>query len=759
MPRMKHRHRGFPISEQEQLLHEGGIPGKKAPLVKKLVIGLVGNPNSGKTTIFNALTGARQKVANWSGVTVEKREGHLRHGDYSIRVVDLPGIYSLTSYTIEEIITRDFILTEKPDIIINVVDSGNLERNLYLTTQLINIKATVVLALNMFDEATSKGMEIDTGKLGQLLGMPVVQTVGNRGLGITELLDAAVQVRESRELKSRYINIPLPADVETEVRAIQDVISQNNEIAEIYSTRWLAIRLLENDTDAEKKTRYFSNCDEILNRVIESREKLEKRYNDEIETIISDARYGFINGAIRETVTKKPLQRIDTSERIDRIVTNRFLGFPLLFIFLWALFHLTFALGEYPMRLIENGVHRLGGLAVTLLPPGPLTDLLTGGIIDGVGSVIVFLPNILILFMGISFMEDTGYMARAAFIMDRIMHTMGLHGKSFIPLVMGFGCNVPAIMTTRSLENRQDRILTILINPFMSCSARLPVYILFAGTFFHTHAGTVILLVYLTGILLAFLSARLHKVLFFKGASTPFVMELPPYRIPTLKSVLLHMWDRGSQYLKKMGGIILAFSVIIWVLGEYPKSAEIEKRYSKESLSLKQEYDYMLETTRKRGSADAATLREEFQNKKAALDSHRNAEEREYAAIGRIGKLIEPAISPLGFSWQMGVSLVSGFVAKEIVVSTLGVLYQVSQKDQVHDVSLEKELVKPKHGITPLVALTFMLFVLLYVPCLATIAVIGREAGWRWAAFSIVYQMIVAWLVCFVFYNIGMLFV
>ena len=743
------RHRG-------RYIDGGPFPGDERPgsPARRLVIGLVGNPNSGKTTIFNALTGARQKVANWSGVTVEKREGRVRHGDYLIKVVDLPGIYSLTSYTIEEIITRNFILSEKPDLIVNVVDAGNLERNLYLTTQLITIGARSVMALNMIDEAVEKGHSIDTDKLGLLTGMPVVKTVGNRGAGIRELLDTVVEVYENPGTKTRHIHIPFSADVENEIQAVQRVIRQDTGIAGLYSTRWLAVRLLEKDTDAESRIGRHSNAEKIMEQVRESRKLLEERFDDDIETIISDSRYGFITGALLESVKKTPLQRTDISERIDQVVTHRFMGLPLLFIFLWALFHLTFALGEYPMELIEKGVHLLGRFTETVMAPGPLRDMITDGIIDGVGSVIVFLPNILILFMGISFMEDTGYMARAAFIMDRIMHTMGLHGKSFIPLVMGFGCNVPAIMTTRSLENRQDRILTILINPFMSCSARLPVYILFAGAFFRDYAGTMILIIYTTGIVMAFLSARLHKFLFFKKQSTPFVMELPPYRVPTAKSILLHMWDRASQYLRKMGGIILAFSIIIWALGEYPKSPEIENRFQHKLAALEREYN---DAAAGRGQERLSALKKDHEERRNRIVAGWNAEKREYAAIGRVGKAMEPVLQPLGFTWQLGISLLSGFVAKEIVVSTIGVLYQAGPGGSDRADSLEGELKKPERGITPLVAFTFMLFVLLYVPCIATVTVIGREAGWRWAFFSVFYQMAVAWMVCFLVYSIGSL--
>jgi ferrous iron transport protein B len=727
---------------------------------REIIIGIVGNPNSGKTTIFNALTGARQKVANWSGVTVERREGMIVKNDYRIRIVDLPGIYSLTSYSIEEIITRDFILNDHPDLIVNVVDAGNLERNLYLTTQLIEMGAKVVIALNMFDEATSKGLVIDTEKLEKLLGMPVIKTVGTRLIGISDIKQEIIEIAEGRSDKVRHIHIQYGSDIEKEIKEMQSRIWSDEDIGERYSTRWLAIRLLEQDRDVERKLMNYSNFDEIAEQALKSRIELEKKFNDDIVVILSDMRYGFISGALKEAIAKTAPMRVDISEKIDKVITNRYLGFPILFVFIWALFQLTFSLGEYPMRVIESGVMYLGLAFNSVLPSGPLKDMIIDGIIGGVGSVIVFLPNILVLFMGISFMEDTGYMARAAFIMDKIMHKMGLHGKSFIPLIMGFGCNVPAIMATRSLESRQDRILTILINPFMSCSARLPVYVLFAGIFFREHPATVILSLYMIGIILAFLSARLFKLVFFKGESTPFVMELPPYRMPTLKTTLLHMWDRSSQYLRKMGGIILAFSIVIWVLGAYPKSDDIERRYTGRLNELKSQHLERLRSIQEGSTENSIVVRrleESYRSDRERLILEKKAEEKKITYIGRFGEIILPILKPLGFNWQMGISLSTGFVAKEVVVSTMGVLYHASASEdpEIAQNSLEYSLKKPEYGITPLIAYVFMLFVLLYVPCLATVVVIGREAGWQWASFSLVYQVLLAWLLCFLVYNLG----
>ncbi len=727
---------------------------------KTLTVGLVGNPNCGKTTLFNALTGARHKVANWSGVTVEKREGTARFGDYNIRIIDLPGIYSLSAYTMEEIIARDYILDEKPDLIINVVDAGNLERNLYLTTQLINLGVRTVLALNMYDEAKKKGLDVDGEALGTLLGMPVIKTVGTRSEGLEDLLRTIIEVSEKKDGKTRYIHIPYGSDIEEEIAKIQAQIRKIPGAQGRYSTRWLAIRLIEGDEDAAKKLRAFEGFENVLSQAERSRRFMEAAYRDDIGTVLSERRYGFISGALRETVSAALTDRIDITEKIDRVIANRYLGFPILFLFLWVLFQMTFTLGEYPKTLLERGIALLGDFTASLLPPGPVKDLLTRGIIPGVGGVMVFLPNILILFMGISFMEDTGYMARAAFIMDKIMHRLGLHGKSFIPLIMGIGCNVPAIMATRSLENRQDRLLTILINPFMSCSARLPVYVLFAGLFFYDKAGVIILSLYMTGLLLAFLSARLFKHFFFKGVSTPFVMELPPYRMPTARTILLHMWDRSSQYLRKMGGIILAFSVIIWFLGEYPKAGEVLKVYDQKLAVLETGHQERLaELTEREGIGEKVRIENSrYAAERERLLMQKNAEEHRHTVIGRFGDIIYPVIRPLGFNWQMGIALSTGFVAKEVVISTLGVLYQTEgEKESESRTSLKRGLLHPEYGISPLSAYVFMLFVLLYVPCLATVVVIGREAGWGWAAFSIFYQLLVAWLVCFLVYRAGLL--
>lgn len=714
---------------------------------KSITVGLIGNPNCGKTTLFNALTGARQKVANWAGVTVERREGFFHHKGYTIKVVDLPGAYSLTSFSMEELITRQFILNDKPNFIINVVDAGNLERNLYLTTQLIEIEVPVIIALNMIDEAYDKGLVINTEKLSELFSMSVVPTVGTKNIGVQQLKDTIVDSYEKHPLQ-RKIVIPYGNDIEQSIQALQNLIENHKPE---YPLRWLAINLIEGDSDAEKKIQSLPNVNAIVKTSYSIRDKLSQTFNDDIETVLSDMRYGFITGALKEAVRKKPVKRYDITQKIDSIVLNRYIGFPLLFIMLFILFHLTFILGQYPKQLIELGVQWISNLFANIMPSGQLQNLIVQGIIGGVGSVIVFLPNILILFLGISFMEDTGYMARSAFLMDKIMHGLGLHGKSFIPLVMGFGCNVPAIMATRSLENKRDRILTVLINPFMSCSARLPVYILFAGTFFPNHAGIIILFIYALGIFLAFISAKLFNNTLLKGKSMPFVMELPPYRMPTTKTIFIHMWDRASSYLRKMGGIILAFSIVIWVLSEYPRPYHIEQKYDARIEQTKLEFNKAIVTIQKENPEKAKILYDNFSLALEDLEIQKRQEMIKYTFIGKIGLIIYPMLQPLGFNWQMGVSLITGFVAKEVVVSTMGVLYHAADDESTQNLS--KKLINPRYGIIPASALAFMIFVLIYIPCLATVIAIAREIDTRWALFSIVYQIFVAWIVSFGFYH------
>ena len=728
---------------------------------KRIVVAIGGNPNSGKTTIFNHLTGSHQKVGNWGGVTVEKVEGVVEHKGYEISFVDLPGTYSLTAYSIEEIIARNFIVDEKPDVIIDIIDAGNLERNLYLAIQMIEMKGKFIFVLNMADMAKKQGLRINGDKLATLLGGPVIFTVGNRGIGVDVILDKVIEVYEGKDKKVRHIHIPYGRDIEEEIKKIQSVIRKDKELSHKYSTRWLSVKLLENDREViEKIKKQFKNPDEILKQVEESKYKISKIYKDEPEVLIADQRYGFISGLLQEVISLEKVTRIDISQKIDIVLTNRILGIPILIFFIWLMFQVTFGLGAYPMDWIENGVDIISSFVSKVMPEGILKNLIVNGIISGVGSVIIFLPNIILLFLMISIFEDTGYMARAAFVMDRIMHTMGLHGKSFIPMIMGFGCNVPAIMATRTLENEKDRILTILINPLMSCSARLPVYILIAGTFFGKKAGNVIFSLYAIGIILAVVMGRIFRKTILKGESEPFVMELPPYRIPTLKSVLIHMWDKSVVFLKKMGTVILVGSIIIWFLGNFPIHKQYTINYDAQIKNINAELSTRIENLSKQSpdyEKEKNELVKEMQNKINNLESQKKEEEIENSLIGKIGKAIEPFFRPLGFSWREGVALITGFVAKEIVVSTLGVLYGAG--DNEGGQSLKEALLTKSH-MTPLIAYAFLVFVLIYTPCLATVAAIRRETGSiKWTLFSVGYEVSLAWILSFLIVNVGKLFI
>ena len=677
---------------------------------KTIVVGLCGNPNAGKTSIFNALTGSHQHVGNYAGVTVESKEGTVNHKGYEIKVVDLPGTYSLTAYSIEEIVARDFILRE-PDVVINIVDSTNLDRNLYLTTQLIELGAKAVIALNMNDEAEHKGIIIDKKQLGELLGMPVVPTVGTKGLGMKELLNEVVAIFENKEKLVRHLHISYGNEVEEELRKVQTEIRKDPTLSDgKLSTRWLSVKLLEGDNEIIKEISATSaNKEGILKQVKASQAHIEGHFSDDCEIIIADRRYGFIKGLLHEVYSHRKSDKLTISDKIDKVMTNRILGIPILLALLWLMFQATYTLGAYPQNWINSAVGYISIFFNGIIPAGIFRELVVDGIIGGVGGVLAFLPNIMLLFLFISFFEDTGYLARAAFIMDRIMHTLGLHGKSFIPMIMAFGCNVPGIMSTRTLENKTDRMITILINPLISCSARLPLYVLLAGVFFGKNAGNIIFAVYLTGIVLAILIGQLFRKTLFKGGAAPFVMELPPYRLPLLKSVIIHMWEKGSIFLQKVGGIILAASVVIWFISAFPR------------------HDYILQKDERLSKSYA----------------------------GQMGKFIEPVIRPLGFDWKGGIALITGVAAKEIVVSTFGVLYQNNTQADEKSAGLREAVRK---NMSPLSALSFMFFTLIYIPCLGALGAMYRELGsMKWTLFAVGYSLSLAWVVSFIIYHGGML--
>jgi ferrous iron transport protein B len=718
---------------------------------KRLSIALAGNPNSGKTTIFNNLTGTRQKVGNWPGVTVEKKEGTIKQAGYDLKIVDLPGTYSLTPFSIEEIVARDYILEERPDVVIDIIDASNLERSLYLATQLREIDCRVLFALNMADVARSRGVKIDDKKLSELLAVPVVFTVGNKNKGMETLLTQAVALAESDSAAPQKRKVKYSNDIEDAISKVEKIIENHAADAIPYNVRWTAIKLLEDDNIVKK--RILEKTGDLGEKILEEIEKqrnfLIDRFDDDPEIVMTDERYGFIAGIIMEILTTTTKQRVDISRNIDLVLTNRFFGFPIFIFFIWAMFQLTFSLGAYPMNWIDSGIKLLSSLLALALPNNIFKDFLIRGVIAGVGSVIIFLPNILILFFCIALFEDTGYMARAAFLMDKIMHLIGLHGKSFIPMLMGFGCNVPAIMASRTLESEKDRTLTILITPFMSCSARLPVYIILAGAFFGARAGTVIFCIYLLGIVLSIITGRLFRSTLLRGADAPFVMELPPYRIPMIKSLLIHMWDRSKIFLKKMGGYILIGSIVVWTLSAFPRHISYSKNYASEIQQVKSSYQAEMDAA---GNSERSMLRQKMDLAVARLVRSEASERAEKSYMGRIGKLIAPVFAPIGIDWRGSVALLTGFVAKEIVVSTMGILYAADEKEDSN--ALENALVSS--GMTSLAALAMMVFVLLYMPCLATLAAIRREtASLKWMIFSISYSTMLAWIMAFLVYQGG----
>ncbi|GAB6012846.1 ferrous iron transport protein B [Viscerimonas tarda] len=716
---------------------------------KEIVVALVGNPNAGKTSLFNMASGSHAHVGNYGGVTVDSKEGKFKHKGYSFRIIDLPGTYSMSAYTPEELYVRKFIVDEKPDVIINVVAASNLERNLYLTTELIDMMAPMVICLNMYDELLESGSEFKYKELSKLIGVPIVPTISKTGIGIPDLFDAVIRVFEDKDPIVKRVKIYYGNTIENSISKLNIELGKSKTEYIDFPQRYISIKLLEKDTDIETYIRNLENGAKILEARNTEIGEIEETLKEDTESAITNARYGYISGALKETLKEK-LKHSELTRILDAVVTNKYIGFPLFFLFMWVMFECTFRLGDYPMTWIEEGVGLLSGLVRNMMSEGMLKDLIVDGILGGVGGVIVFLPNIVILYAFISFMEDSGYMARAAFIMDKVMHSMGLHGKSFIPLIMGFGCNVPAIMATRTIESRNSRMITMLVNSFMSCSARLPVYLLFVGIFFRSHASLVLFGLYFTGIFLAVISARLFKKFLFKKEDTPFVMELPPYRMPTLRSIVIHMWDKSQQYLKKMGGVILVASIIIWFLGYFPINEEREQQFDNQIALVENQF-----AEKQIGEEEKEELIEQVENNRAI-------QHQENSYIGKIGKFIEPVMKPLGFDWKISVSLVTGMAAKEIVISTLGVLYT---GDAENPESLQVRLLNDKQpdgspSFTPLVVISMLLFVLIYLPCVATIAAIKEESGsWKWGLFSILYTTGLAWIISFIVFQVGSLLI
>ncbi len=714
---------------------------------KVINVALVGNPNSGKTTLFNYASGAHEHVGNYSGVTVDSKEGTFKHNGYTFNIVDLPGTYSMSAYTPEELYVRRHIMESEPDVIINIVAASNLERNLYLTTELIDMQVPTIVALNMYDELLSTGSKFDYEKLSKMIGIPIIPTVSKNGQGVNNLFEKIIQMHEGKSEITRKVNVYYGNVIENAISKLNIQLEKQTNFVYAFPTRYISIKLLEKDVDMVSYVKSLPETTSIIKSCDEEVKVIEERYQEDTESILTNARYGFIAGGLKETLEGKNFGS-EFTRVLDSVVTHRIWGFPIFFAFMFLMFACTFLLGEYPMGWIESGVEWLGNTLRTYMPDGMLKDLICDGIIGGVGEVIVFLPNIIILYAFISFMEDSGYMARAAFIMDKVMHKMGLHGKSFIPLIMGFGCNVPAILASRTIESKNSRMITILVNPFMSCTARLPVYILFAGIFFGPYATLALFGLYVFGILLAVLSARIFKRFMFKGEDTPFVMELPPYRMPTAKAVLIHMWDKAKLYLKKMGGIILIASVVIWFLGYFPQNENMTTMYESKMGDVETAYE------------SQKISEDEMEEQLADLEHHWNTEHQEQSYIGRIGKAVEPAVKPLGFDWKVGVSLLSGLAAKEIVISTLGVLYTGDGDDhETLSTRLPNETLEDgTPAFTTLKVISLLLFVLIYFPCVATVAAIKEETGtWKWGLFSVAYTTGLAWIISFAVYQVGTL--
>ena len=694
---------------------EEHVKAEVEAITKHITVALVGNPNCGKTSFFNFATGLHEKVGNYSGVTVDSKVGTFHHNGYTIDLVDLPGTYSLTEYSPEELYVRNYIVNQKPDLVLNIVDAGNLERNLFLTTQLIDMNPRIVMALNMYDELQASGDKLDHVSLSKMLGFPIVPVIARTGQGIDDVLEQIVKVYTDAEGATKHIHINYGDNVEPHIAKIKNLVEANQEIRDDYHGRYVALKLIENDSVTHKSLEKYPNYQQIKQASNKAREALEREYHDDIVSVVSVLKYGFIKGALSETLTPAKVDKRKKSYTLDSILTNKWLAIPAMILLIWLMFTATFKLGAYPQAWLEQGIAALGSWVGSIMPEGMLRDLIVDGIIAGVGGVLVFLPNILILFLFISFFEDSGYMARVAFIMDKLMHRIGLHGKSFIPYIIGFGCGVPAIMATRTLESRKDRILTIITIPFMSCSARLPLFLLFVSAFFKKNQALVLIGLYLIGILVAVITSLLMKKLVFKNTDDQFVMELPPYRFPTLRNVLLHMWEKSAQYLKKMGTVILAASIIIWALGYFPMA-------------------------------------------KAGQTA---AEQTAQSYIGQVGKAIQPAFAPLGFDWKMSVSLLTGFAAKEVVVSSLGVLYS-PDGEEAEGASLAGNLkaatdISGNPVFTKPVVWSFLLFVLLYFPCVAAVSAVHKEAGRKWAWFTVIYTTAVAWIVSFIVYHILLL--
>jgi ferrous iron transport protein B len=788
-------------------------------MTKSLKIALAGNPNSGKTSIFNNLTGAKQHVGNWPGVTVEKKEGTCKYNGYEITVIDLPGTYSLTAYSIEELIARDFIIKEKPDVVVDIVDALNLKRNLYLTTQFKELGTKMVIALNMSDLAEKNGINIDAKNMSQLLGAKVIPTVGHKNRGMKELLDAVIKTVETKTAVEEQ-PIAYGKELNPEVEKIQNIISKNSDLANQYSLKWLAIKLLEGDSEVIKIVEKSSVWNEIQQTVNQSRDYIQYHIGEDAETLIADQRYGFITGLTAKAVKRPEVERLSLSDKIDKVITNRILGLPIFLLIMYSLLKFTFSGSEFMVGWFENFFEWLGTAAAAVIPEGIFQSFIVDGIIGGVGGVLGFFPLVLFLFLGIAILEDSGYMARGAFVMDKIMHAFGLHGKSFLPLLIGMGCTVPALMASRTLESRKDRLITMLVNGFIICGAKIPIYALFIGAFFFKSGATVFFLFYLLGIAFAIIMAKLFRIFLLPSDAAPFVMELPPYRVPTIKGIFIHMWERGWMYLKKAGTVIICVAVIIWFGFTFPQEPHYSKDYKAMTAQIEDDYDQQaaliavgfgtsvnkmrendifekfatvdsqfsvaieeggieqgskiyfalekeknksFETLQKRypnqaqlyAQYRALTLAKDEQL--TAIENAMAAEQMEKSYAGKVGHAIAPFFKPLGFDWRSSIALLAGFAAKEVVVATYGTLYSMGKTDPEAAEPLRNAIQNDPFW-TPLKAISFMIFCLLYIPCFVATVVFHKEAGsLKWTGFMVLYTTALAWVTSFIVYQGGML--
>jgi ferrous iron transport protein B len=711
---------------------------------KEIVVALAGNPNSGKTTVFNALTGARQHVGNYPGVTVEVKEGECAHDGYNIKVIDLPGSYSLTPNSPDEAAASRFLMDERPDVIVNVIDLSNLSRNLYLTTQLMELEIPLILCLNMSDIARKKGIILDETMFSQLMGKDVVYTVGSKKEGIRQLLEKMIEtVGKGTANGEDIVEVSYGEEIERERGKLETILTRECHLCDQFSSRYLSLKLLEDDFEAWRHVDASELRQELSEQVSQSRELLESIFGEDMEGRIADMRYGFISGVVKETVKRKKRHNLEITEKMDKVLTNRILGLPVFAFIMWLVFTMTFTIAEKPMEWIEIFFAKFGDWVRIILPEGILQSLIADGIIGGVGGVLVFLPNIILLFIAIAILEDSGYMARAAFIMDKLMHKMGLHGKSFIPMLIGFGCSVPAYMACRSLESRRDRLITMHINTFMSCSARLPVYVLFCGAFWSEEAaGNVMFSIYVMGIVVAILAAKVLSKLRFPGISVPFVMELPPYHLPTIKGIFIHMWAKGSLYLRKAGTVILAISIVMWALMNFPKMGNA---------------DYSQEYTKLTAAVEAGSLAKKDKEKALmTLHNDKASEELSFSIAGRIGKVMEPALKPMGFDWRLGIGIFSGFAAKEVVVSTMGTVYKVGEVDE--ESSGLRARLRNDPAYSPLIAYALMVFILLYFPCMSAMTVFLKESGsWKETFFQMGYTTALAYVGALLVYQGGLI--